>query len=111
MQRELHERMQFARELLEGAQVPMTTNDATPIFMIQFDSAPAAAATVRTLRERGFYVCVSTFPAVPLNKPSIRFTLSRHNSFEDIEALILELVEAMPRRISGIPPVAAPLAV
>lgn len=112
MQHELHQRMHFARELLGGARVAMTTNDATPIFMIQFDSAPTAASTVRTLRERGFYCCVSTFPAVPVNKPSIRFTLSRHNSFEDIEALIVRLVEAMPRRqVSGIPPTAAPLAV
>ena len=29
-----------------------------------------------------------------MNKPSIRFTLSRHNSFEDIEALIAELAAA-----------------
>jgi 7-keto-8-aminopelargonate synthetase-like enzyme len=76
----------------------MTANDATPIFMIQFDSAPAVAATVTALRERGFYCCVSTFPAVPINKPSIRFTVSRHNSFEDIEALIEELASAIRRR-------------
>lgn len=55
---------------------------------------------------------MSTFPAVPINKPSIRFTLSRHNAFEDIEALIANLVDTLPgRQVSGIPPVASPLAV
>jgi 7-keto-8-aminopelargonate synthetase-like enzyme len=98
MQAELAERMRFARTRLAEEGVAMTTNDATPIFMIQFDSAPAVATTVKMLRERGFYCCVSTFPAVPINKPSIRFTLSRHNSFEDIEALIKELSRAVPRR-------------
>jgi 7-keto-8-aminopelargonate synthetase-like enzyme len=88
MQIELHERIRFARARLAEAGVTMTTNDATPIFMIQYDSAPAVVAAVQALRERGFFCCVSTFPAVPMNKPSIRFTMSRHNSFTDIEALI-----------------------
>ena len=59
--------------------------------MIQFDSAPSAVASLQALRESGFFCCVSAFPAVPMNKPSIRLTLSRHNSIEDIEALIEQL--------------------
>jgi 7-keto-8-aminopelargonate synthetase-like enzyme len=98
MQAELAERMSYARTRLAEKGVTMTTNDATPIFMIQFDSAPEVATTVRRLRERGFYCCVSTFPAVPVNKPSIRFTVSRHNSFDDIEALIEELSGAVEWR-------------
>jgi hypothetical protein len=43
------------------------------------------------LRERGYFCCPSTFPAVPMNKPSIRFTVSRHNPIQDIEALVDEL--------------------
>lgn len=91
MQTELHERIRFAQAGLAQAGLSLATNDATPIFMLQYDSAPAAVAAVQALRERGFFCCVSTFPAVPMNKPSIRFTLSRHNSFGDIEALIEQL--------------------
>jgi len=93
MQSEAQDRIRFARAGLANAGLTMTTTDATPICMIQYDSASSAMATVGGLRERGFYCCVSTFPAVPMNKPSIRFTLSRHNSYEDIEALIAQLVE------------------
>jgi 7-keto-8-aminopelargonate synthetase-like enzyme len=93
MQSEVQDRIRFARAGLANAGLTMTTNDATPICMIQYDSSSSALATVGGLRERGFYCCVSTFPAVPMNKPSIRFTLSRHNSYEDIEALIAELVD------------------
>jgi 7-keto-8-aminopelargonate synthetase-like enzyme len=92
MQSEVQDRIRFARAGLANAGLTMTTNDATPICMIQYDSSSSALATVGGLRERGYYCCVSTFPAVPMNKPSIRFTLSRHNSYEDIEALIAELV-------------------
>jgi 7-keto-8-aminopelargonate synthetase-like enzyme len=101
MQTELHERMRFARAQLAETGLAMTTNDATPIFMLQYDSPPAAVATVRALRERGFFCSVSTFPAVPMNKPSIRFTISRHNSFEDIEALIAELATAAASATAG----------
>jgi hypothetical protein len=58
---------------------------------------------VRTLRERGFFCCPSTFPAVPMNKPSIRFTVSRHNGFEDIEALLEELAW-VSEHVGGVAP-------
>jgi 7-keto-8-aminopelargonate synthetase-like enzyme len=100
MQAELRERMQFARRALAEHGLCMATDAETPIFMMHYDSAPAATAVVSALRERGFYCCVSTFPAVPLNKPSLRFTVSRHNSFEDLEAFIQNLAE-VTRDVSG----------
>lgn len=91
MQAELYERIVLARTRLKQAGLSLATNDPTPILMIQYDSAPTAVASVQALRERGFYCCVSTFPAVPMNKPSIRLTLSRHNSMDDIDALVEQL--------------------
>jgi 7-keto-8-aminopelargonate synthetase-like enzyme len=93
MQAALHERIIYARSLLANTELVIATDSATPIFMIHFDSVPAAQATVRGLRERGFFVCISTFPAVPLNKPSIRFTVSRHNGYEDIRDMVSALVD------------------
>ena len=55
------------------------------------------------LRERGFFVCVSTFPAVPVNKPSMRFTISRHNSFADIRDLVNALAGVTARRLASQP--------
>jgi 7-keto-8-aminopelargonate synthetase-like enzyme len=101
MQAELRERMQFARRALAEHGLCTATDAETPIFMMHYDSALAATAVISALRERGFYCCVSTFPAVPLNKPSIRFTVSRHNSFEDLEALIENLAE-VTRDVSGV---------
>lgn len=96
MQAELAERIRFARAGLQRAGLTMATNDATPVFVIHYDSAPAAIAIVQSLRERGFFCCVSTFPAVPMNKPSVRFTVSRHNTMSDIAALIEELSALAP---------------
>jgi 7-keto-8-aminopelargonate synthetase-like enzyme len=101
MQAELRERIRAARAGLARAGFKLTTDDATPIVMIQYDSAPTAVSIVRSLRELGFYCCVSTFPAVPMNKPSIRLTLSRHNSLSDIDALVEHLKRTAGAAVSA----------
>jgi 7-keto-8-aminopelargonate synthetase-like enzyme len=101
IQAELRERMKFTRAALLRYGLVTATDAETPIFMMHFDSAPAALDVVRSLRERGFFLCVSTFPAVPMNKPSIRFTISRHNSFEDIQALVDTLAD-VTQEVSGV---------
>ena len=97
MQDELRERMQVARSALNEARILLATDAETPIFMIHYDSAQVAQAVVAALRARGFFSCVSTFPAVPLNKPSIRFTVSRHNPIADVRAMVEALVEVSSR--------------
>lgn len=93
MQAELRERMSLARALLTSAGMALATDAETPIFVVHYDSAVTAQAVVGALRARGFFSCVSTFPAVPVNRPSLRFTMSRHNSLADVRAMIEALVE------------------
>jgi 7-keto-8-aminopelargonate synthetase-like enzyme len=93
MQAELRERMDVARDAIHEAGLTLATDDLTPIFMIHYDAPATAQNVVARLRERGFFACVSTFPAVPVNKPSIRFTVSRHNSLDDVRDMIRNLVE------------------
>jgi 7-keto-8-aminopelargonate synthetase-like enzyme len=100
MQEELRERVAYARTALEGAGLPIATGDATPILVVHYDSAPIAQQVVGALRERGFFTCISTFPAVPINKPSLRFTISRHNSIADIQAMV-EALLAVSAKVPG----------
>ena len=93
LQAELHERMKVARDALNHAGLPLATEGETPIMVLHYDSAQAARAVVAALRKRGFFACVSTFPAVPINKPSLRFTISRHNSIADVRSMIDNLVD------------------
>jgi 7-keto-8-aminopelargonate synthetase-like enzyme len=46
------------------------------------------------MRDLGFYCCAVTFPAVPVNRPGIRFTVCRHNLLEDIDAFVAALAQA-----------------
>ena len=93
MQAELHARVALARTNLALAGLALATDADTPVLVLHYDSVPAAQAVVRGLRERGFFTCISTFPAVPINKPSLRMTISRHNSFDDIRSLVACLAE------------------
>ena len=61
-------------------QIPLAGSDRTPIFMVPCDSPAIVFSTVSRLRDGGFYVCPSVFPAVPMNHPGIRFTITRHNA-------------------------------
>lgn len=47
------------------------------------------------MRERGFDCCVRAFPAVPMNRPGLRFTVTRHNDRPDIEAFVAALAESV----------------
>jgi 7-keto-8-aminopelargonate synthetase-like enzyme len=98
MQGELHERILFAGERVAAAGLDLATDAETPVRVLHYDSVPAAQAVVRAMRERGFFLCISTFPAVPVNKPSVRFTISRHNSLADIREMFDALAEIADRR-------------
>lgn len=109
LQEELQAKVAYARTALDGLGLALATQDATPVLVLHYDNIPAARAVVRGMRERGYFTCISTFPAVPMNKPSVRFTISRHNSYEDIRELVANLAElaGVAPKVSGILDLAA----
>jgi len=107
MQLELGDRIESARTLLGERGLALATDDATPIFMLHYDATWEVTNVIRALRERGFFCCPSTFPAVPMNKPSIRFTVSRHNSLPDIRELVEHLSAVSAPRHSIVRPQAS----
>ncbi|RYE93139.1 MAG: aminotransferase class I/II-fold pyridoxal phosphate-dependent enzyme [Myxococcales bacterium] len=67
--------------------VPLVSSERTPIFFVPCGPDQACMALSQGLREAGFYTSPSIFPAVPRNRSGVRFTVSLHNSLEDIERL------------------------
>ena len=91
LQAELAARIEHAATAIERAGLPCASSDRTPIFMIPCEAPDITFDVVRRLRERGFYACPSTFPAVPVNQPGVRFTVTRHNGFSDIDDFVQAL--------------------
>jgi 7-keto-8-aminopelargonate synthetase-like enzyme len=95
LQAEHHERLQAAREAIVRHRLRLATDDWTPICMVQFDSAERARRAVGEIFERGYYCCYAAFPAVPMDRPSLRFTLSRHNDVAEIKRFIETLADVV----------------
>jgi 7-keto-8-aminopelargonate synthetase-like enzyme len=94
LQAQLKVRLDVCAKALQSAKLKLTTLQPSPIFQAQCDSPRIAFSVADLMRARGFYACVCVFPAVPMNRPGIRFTITRHNDLEDIPAFVAALVES-----------------
>jgi 7-keto-8-aminopelargonate synthetase-like enzyme len=85
LQRELMQRIHYTRDLAARMGVRFISQGATPIFFLSHDSPQAARAAARAFWSEGIYVCPVNFPAVPVNTPGIRFSVTLHNELPDID--------------------------
>jgi 7-keto-8-aminopelargonate synthetase-like enzyme len=94
LQRELAVKIAHAARSLERHEVVVGAPARSPIFQLHCDSSRMTYAIVNRMRDLGYYCCAVTFPAVPANRPGIRFTICRHNLTEDIDSFVAALAEA-----------------
>jgi 7-keto-8-aminopelargonate synthetase-like enzyme len=94
LQRELLSKIAHAARALERHQLVVGAPARTPIFQLHCASSRMTHAIVNRMRDLGYYCCAVTFPAVPVNRPGIRFTICRHNLNEDIDSFVAALAEA-----------------
>lgn len=95
LQHELRRLLETSATCIARAGLDLAADTLTPIFQAQCDSPRIVFAVAQQLRARGFYCCVCVFPAVPMNRPGLRFTVTRHNTIEDIETFIPALAESI----------------
>jgi len=100
LQQELLDRIDYALIAASRAGLPLATRYRTPIFFIPCDSVDEATDAVRDFMKQGFYVCPSAFPAVPINRPGVRFTITLHNELEDIDAFMAAAIPLMETRFN-----------
>lgn len=93
LQEDLRERLALSAAIVARQPIQLATPDLSPIFQLQCDSPRMAFAVAERMKKRGFYCCVCVFPAVPMNRPGLRFTVTRHNAPEDIEVFLTALAE------------------
>lgn len=93
LQAELDARLAIGIRALQASGLQLTGAEHSPIFQAQCDSPRIAFAVAERLKARGSYACVCVFPAVPMNRPGIRLTITRHNELSDIEPFIAVLAE------------------
>jgi 7-keto-8-aminopelargonate synthetase-like enzyme len=95
LQAQLQARLDTCVKALESTKLELTTPQPSPIFQAQCDSPRIAFNVAELMRAQGFYACVCVFPAVPMNRPGIRFTITRHNELADIAPFVAALDESL----------------
>jgi 7-keto-8-aminopelargonate synthetase-like enzyme len=97
LQAELQSRMQHVVEQADRHGVPLVDESLTPVFFVRCGGTEGTFAMVEALRERKICVCAAVYPIVPRNQAGVRFTVTLHNTREDIETLMGALAEGLKR--------------
>jgi 7-keto-8-aminopelargonate synthetase-like enzyme len=90
-QQQLMQRIDLINALARSAGLALASYDRSPIFFVQCGSREKTFAVAHRLRSFGIYACISVFPAVADHDAGIRFTVSLHNTDEDIGSLVKAL--------------------
>ncbi len=101
MQAELRQRIEYANHRAGTLGLPLLARDTTvPIRFVGLGPQAASTAMATHLLERGLLTSCALFPAVPAHQTGIRFTLTRHHEFEDIDLLLETLAEFLPEALA-----------
>ena len=87
-QNDLKELMEYLNTKLEEHNLTNTSSNETPIYFIGTGSIKVTHNLIQRVLADGLYVNTATFPVVPNDKSGLRFTLTRHNTKEDIDKLV-----------------------
>ncbi|WP_333875915.1 aminotransferase class I/II-fold pyridoxal phosphate-dependent enzyme [Methylobacter sp.] len=97
LQLELQDRIEFCNRMLNAYEIPGTCSSQSPIFYVKLGLPHIAGNMAKYLLDDGFYTNHATYPAVSRRKSGIRFTLTRHLSFEDIHGLVEAIARNLPK--------------
>lgn len=87
-QKELQNLMCYMDSKLEEFNLPNTSSHETPIYFIGTGAVKVTHNLIQKIIADGLYVNTATYPVVPSDKTGLRFTLTRHNTKEDIDQLV-----------------------
>ncbi|MFN5416487.1 MAG: aminotransferase class I/II-fold pyridoxal phosphate-dependent enzyme [Flavobacteriia bacterium] len=91
IQQQLKVKLIYANQLFAKTNLPVISNPETPIFFIGTGQPSVGYNFNKKILDDGFYVNIGMFPAVPIKNTGLRFTITNHNSLEEINLLINSL--------------------
>lgn len=87
------ERIRLVNELSQEIKLPLASLEETPIWFHDVGEMDDMLRLLTAMRERGFFLNGSAFPAVPHGHAGIRFTVTLDNSPHQIEEMLVRLNE------------------
>ena len=99
LQNKLKERIEYCYKLLIENELPLISIALSPIFYIGVGTASMGFNMVKKLMDDGYYTNLGIYPAVPESCTGVRFTLTNHLQFEDIENFVKTLKKHFPEAL------------
>lgn len=100
LQAELRDKQKYAARLLEKYGLPVISRRHASVFFIGVGLPKVGYNLVERMLKCGYYVNLGIFPAVPMKQTGIRFTITRLHRFSDIEAMVTDLADQLPRALA-----------
>ncbi len=98
LQGELLERIRLCNRMLLERDLPLVADTEVPVRYVEVGPYETAQKLTKQMMDAGFYVNAAFFPAVPKGRAGLRFTITRHQNPEDIEAMVETMTHALMHR-------------
>ncbi len=95
----LQEKMQLCNRLLMEYGLPVVSPSEAPIRYVGLGLPRVAFNLVNRLMKEGFYANPAPFPVVPMKRSGLRFTLTTHQTLEDIQRFIEAIARNLPETL------------
>jgi 7-keto-8-aminopelargonate synthetase-like enzyme len=99
LQNELYKKISYTEQLLRESGLPIISHSPSPIFFIGVSLPKLGYQLVENMLQKGAYLNLGIFPAVPLKNTGIRFTITRLQSDPAIESMIRDLADEFQKII------------
>lgn len=95
-QNNLKDKIRYCHNLMVKLRLPVVSNPETPIKFIGLGLTRVGYNMVRRMIDAGFYCNLAIFPAVPETCTGLRFTITNHHTYKDIDNLVASLSKQLP---------------
>jgi len=96
LQKQLSEKIEFCNNVMRKHKVPLVYENSSPIFFVGCGLTKVGYKMVEKMMKDGFYTNIGVFPAVPETCTGVRFTITNHLCFDDIEKLAIAFAKNLP---------------
>jgi 7-keto-8-aminopelargonate synthetase-like enzyme len=96
MQNDLQDNIRFANLMLKKYHLPVVAPSDAAVFFIGVSLPKLGHNMVHRMMNKGYYVNLGIFPAVPMKNTGIRFTITKLHTYTQIENMISSIAAEFP---------------
>jgi 7-keto-8-aminopelargonate synthetase-like enzyme len=99
IQKSLLEKIKHTHKVMAKYKIPLVSDSLSPINFVGLGLTRVGYNLVQRIINEGFYTNIAAFPAVPETCTGMRFTITNHLTFEDIEQLGQAIAYHLPKAL------------